>query len=514
MSPRAVGTAHRDEAGRSRAAILRIAMAGSAAADGLVLHGDWMARLARHFERVRRARPRDPLMIVFDIDGTILDMRYPVLHLLREYDRVHGTAFFGGLRLDEVDAHEARLEPWLERAGLSEAERARVVHFCSERFWEPHTVHRPFPGALEVIRWFQIQPRTFVGLNTGRPESMRETTLRALNALGAEWRVRFQSEHLVMNPGGWETIVEAKCRGLRCLRDAGFRVFAFVDNEPANLAAVAESIDDPDVLLLHADTIFESQRESLPPMAVSGARYELASLLVEPGLPAHVEWVWQAVNDATSLEDFLGSGVRWAEVDVRRDPASGELVLGHDPIDPGARGRGSVLSLNRALAAFADCGRGVKLDLKEGDGVVAEALAIVERHGFREDALWFNAELSSLTEQGFRELRERVPGAVLQCPMDFALPLFAARSGGARELAAELADWGIDRFSLRWDRPGLSRAVDQLTNWGHEVNLYEVPDLDSLFRAALLLPRSVTARFDRPMPGGWGNGRNRTDEEP
>ena len=42
--------------------------------------------------------------------------------------------------------------------------------------------HRPYRGVLEVIRWFQLQPATFVGLNTGRPEQLRDETLRSLNA--------------------------------------------------------------------------------------------------------------------------------------------------------------------------------------------------------------------------------------------------------------------------------------------------------------------------------------------
>ena len=42
---------------------------------------------------------------------------------------------------------------------------------------------------MGVIRWFQLQPRTRVALNTGRPESMRELTLGSLNALGALFRV-------------------------------------------------------------------------------------------------------------------------------------------------------------------------------------------------------------------------------------------------------------------------------------------------------------------------------------
>ena len=57
-------------------------------------------------------------------------------------------------------------------------------------------------GVLEVIRWFQLQPKTYVGLNTGRPESIRADTLRSLNKLGKEYRVQFSDELLHKNRGG------------------------------------------------------------------------------------------------------------------------------------------------------------------------------------------------------------------------------------------------------------------------------------------------------------------------
>jgi len=42
---------------------------------------DWMRRLAAHYGRFRSEYPEDQLLIVFDIDGTILDMRHMVRHV-------------------------------------------------------------------------------------------------------------------------------------------------------------------------------------------------------------------------------------------------------------------------------------------------------------------------------------------------------------------------------------------------------------------------------------------------
>jgi len=53
-----------------------------------------------------------------------------------------------------------------------------------------------------------------------------------------------------MNPGGWNGKVTAsKVDGVRHFQNAGYRIFAFVDNEPDNLEAVAGIAPDGDILL-------------------------------------------------------------------------------------------------------------------------------------------------------------------------------------------------------------------------------------------------------------------------
>lgn len=44
---------------------------------------NWMNTLAQHYEDVRRrATPHERLMIVFDIDATIIDMHHMLLYLV------------------------------------------------------------------------------------------------------------------------------------------------------------------------------------------------------------------------------------------------------------------------------------------------------------------------------------------------------------------------------------------------------------------------------------------------
>ena len=86
-----------------------------------------------------------------------------------------------------------------------------------------------------------------------------------------------------------------------------------MDNEPENLDAMIASRADEDVLFLHADTMFESQRpDGL--RVVGGTAYELGGLITEDRLREHVELVWHGVNDEENLVRFLDSGIigpRW-----------------------------------------------------------------------------------------------------------------------------------------------------------------------------------------------------------
>jgi len=50
------------------------------------------------------------------------------------------------------------------------------------------------------------------------------------------------------------------------------------------------------------------------------------------------------------------------------------------------------------------------------------------------------------------------------------------------------------------------RLFDRLDEWGYDVNIYAVPDLEAFLQAALLLPRSLTADFNFPQWQYFGRG--------
>jgi hypothetical protein len=472
---------------------------------------NWMRELATHYEKMRAYYPQDKLLILFDIDGTILDMRYMILYVLRTFDRNHGTSYSRHLRVSDITVHENHVEDLLDQLRIPPEEQTKIMAWYLKHRWSSNAIlesHRPFHGVLEAIRWFQLQPNTYVGLNTGRPESLRGETLRSLNELGKEYRVQFTDELLSMNPLDWEEEVEiAKAAGVEHFRRAGYHVFAVVDNEPKNLKAISRIDPEKEILLLHANTIFESKRTRVPSSAVKGKVYDLTELISEKALPRHIQFVWHGVNEEANLRQFLASNVQWAELDVRIDPTTGEAVLRHDAFEKTPlREDEGLLLLGECLDRIKKHGRNAKFDLKENGDLVDRVLEAVAVYDFGDSNLWFNGAVERLQESGFRKLAEAHPSAIIQCPVDFMAPLILGTPRKAKEILDMFAQWGINRFSLSWLTPNARRFFEQMDRWGLEVNIYDVPNLESFLQAALLVPRSITSDFNFPQWNYYGQG--------
>jgi hypothetical protein len=283
-------------------------------------------------------------------------------------------------------------------------------------------------------------------------------------------------------------------------------VFAFIDNEPAVLKALTKADPTGEILMLHASTIFESKR--VPAGTVRGNRYRLEELIPgEKALPVGVQLAWHGVNDRENLRQFLASDVLWAEVDVQFDPSSTRPILRHDSFaETPLTADEEWLTLAEVLDELNTHDRSVKLDLKAGGPLLDRVLSLVEEKGFTDDRLWFNGNIEQLMEEGFRRLTAAHPGAIIQCPIDFLEPLILAAPKRAKRLLEMFRGWGINRFSVSWQRPTLRRLFEQLDGWGYEVNVYNVPDLEAFLQAVLLLPRSVTSDFNFPRWNFFGQG--------
>ncbi len=249
---------------------------------------NWMKLLGSHYRRERTRRPRDKLLIVFDIDGTILDMRYMIRYVLKEIDRNHGTDHFAHLGISEIEVHEGDVDIYLDRLAITGPEKERILSSYRAALWSSTAVadaHEPFQGVFDVIRWFQFQENTFVGLNTGRPEALRFNTISSLNRLGERYSVHFSHDLLYMLPDDRPgSLPEAKVEGLRHFRSIGYRPIAMIDNEPENLEAIARHEAGRNMLLLHADTIFRSRPMFPSRKIIRGDSYNVDEFMDGHGL--------------------------------------------------------------------------------------------------------------------------------------------------------------------------------------------------------------------------------------
>lgn len=238
----------------------------------------WMKRLAKQHRIGRALFPGERLMVVFDIDDTILDLRHMILHVLSAFDEHCHTGYFRNIALEDIGVGEFEVSRMMAELGIAEHVRSSVLNWFGEHAWSGPVIrdgHRPFPGVMDVIGRLQGQAQTFVGLNTGRPETMRKETLLCLNGIGTAHGVFFSDRLLFMNPHGQGAgIPESKVEGIGYFQDMGFRVVAFVDNEPENLEAVSAFDREGDILLLHADTVYSSGKDRVPEHAVSGNIYD------------------------------------------------------------------------------------------------------------------------------------------------------------------------------------------------------------------------------------------------
>jgi len=473
---------------------------------------EWMKSLALHYEQTRNQYPEDKVMILFDIDGTILDMRYMILYVLRAFDYHRQTRFFEDLKITDITIHETDPDELLEKLAIPMDRRNDIINWYEKQFWSNEAIlesHRPFTGVMEVIRWFQVQPNTYVGLNTGRPESMRTDTLCSLNRFGEEYKVEFSNSLLyMMNPYGQDReITTSKVAGILHFQKSGYRIFAYIDNEPENLQAIAQLDPYKQILLLHANTLFKSKRRKLPSRAVSGKRYDLTELIHERVLPQHVQFVWHGVNDEGNLRQFLISNIRWAECDVRLDPKGENVVLRDDSFAslPPQEDE-ELLKLDNIINTLKGSKKSIKLDLKESDLLIDKILSIISNDSLEGENLWFNGKIEILKESGFRKLAEAYPQAIIQCPIDSLVPLILSVPGKALAILDMFRDWGVNRFSISWKNTDIRQTLDKLDKWGFETNIYNVPDLESFLQAVLLMPRSITSDFNFPKWQYYGRG--------
>ena len=452
----------------------------------------WMKMLAGHYEVMRRKYPKEKLLIAFDIDGTILDMRHMIKYALKTFDDDNGTEYFRNITINDIDFHEEHVHCFFERLAIPENHREVIMAQYEDLMRSSTAIleaHRPFRGVLDVIRWFQLQPNTYVGLNTGRPEYLRENTLQTLNKLGHEYRVQFADNLLFMKPNvSDEGIAETKPKGIGYFQQKGYRVFAFIDNEPENLRAVSETDADKEILLLHADTIFKSAHVPVPDHAVKGKAYDLKDLMSKNTMPKHIQFVWSCNYARESFACFIGSNINWLEIDLRDAQKVRSL-------------NDENLSLEECLN-FAKTGdKSVKLNVHESALLLGKALEIINVYDLGKSPLWFKVgDDHVLRRNRLAALKKAYPDAVIEHEVDFLVRPVLDEPDNAKYILELLQKVGVNRFSLSRKQPQWRRVVNMLGNWGFDVHVNYITSFETFLQAALLSPRSMTINLS---PADW-----------
>lgn len=463
---------------------------------------NWMRALADHYQQTREKYPEDKLVILFDIDGTILDTRYTILKLLKSYDSEHNCSHFRDLHISDINFNEENLAEELRLLDLTEEQRSHVCQWYESHRWSSWAVfegNRPFPGVLEVMRWFQLQPNTDVGLNTNRSDVIRHQTLETLNQLGMEFRINIRDELLVMNPDQQHiSSGESKINGIREIVARGYRVFAMVDNEAANLEMISGMEESEGILLLHANRFYSFDRNRINDSVIKGKIYDLTELIPKRAIPEHIQFVWQSVNNEACMNKFLSSNVHWADLSDLVLPLISQRRKNR--IDGRKNGVQSNLEklFDEYLMIMKQRGRGLRLCFDHEFQDMEYILDRVVKAGIEPQYLWFSAGIDHLNENGFRFLADAFPGAILECPVDFLGQVIMTTPQTAEHLLDMYSEWGVNRFAMSWRTTNIKPVSAVIEAWGFDLTIYDIRNLETFLQAALLMPRAIVSNFNFP----------------
>ena len=147
------------------------------------------------------------------------------------------------------------------------------------------------------------------------------------------------------------------------------------------------------------------------------------------------------------------------------------------------------------------------------DAETIEALAkFLEKRSIPDSRLWFHGNVERIEEEGFRQLRKNYPDAIISAPIDWLGALLVRVPDKAKEILDMFVSWGINRFSINWQAQNMRVFFDQMGDWGFDVNIYNVIDLESFLQTVLLMPRSITSDFNFPKWHYYGRGSGENDE--
>lgn len=214
-------------------------------------------------------------------------------------------------------------------------------------------------------------------------------------------------------------------------------------------------------------------------------------------LAGDAELIWHRANERSELDAFLASGVRWVECDARMDGA-GAARVSHRPLRE--QGLESPMELSSWLSAIRSAERNVKIDLKEDGPTLSAALEEVDRLGFEDHSLWFNAAIEVPGRAGWKQIANSRPGARLSCPLDTLAPYLLETPAATYPIFDELASWGIDWVSIGVCVPQAARLVAAIRDRGWSINVWDVENDEDFELATSLGSDAITADLGSIAP--------------
>ena len=207
-------------------------------------------------------------MVIFDVDGTLLDNRPRILKILTEY----ADQELMKVRPDEAKLVKAlgvtdvqyRISDTFRGIGITDAAIINnATVFWSERFFSDEYLNydTPTPGVVDYVRTLYSTGAKIVYLTGRDTERQLLGTVRALRAYG--FPVGIQGTELIMKPTAGTQNAMFKQRVTNYLRHYGLVVATF-DNEPANINVYRRAFGNS------LSVLFEAPHSANPPPLLPG----------------------------------------------------------------------------------------------------------------------------------------------------------------------------------------------------------------------------------------------------
>lgn len=139
---------------------------------------DWMTELASHYEKIRDQYPQDRHIILFN--GTILDSRYMVLHVLQAFDEERSTSFFQRLQASDIKVYGNQVNRPLAELQIPPEDEKEVLDWYNKPRWSSQYIPRRSERTLastKACSKFQ-PPQSHPAISIGQPKWGIPVTVR------------------------------------------------------------------------------------------------------------------------------------------------------------------------------------------------------------------------------------------------------------------------------------------------------------------------------------------------